>query len=63
MVGSEDPLSYEDATSSSYNDEWLVVRSKEMKSLHKNKSWELVNYLSGTRPLCASRCVERVKVC
>lgn len=42
VVGSEDPLSCEDATSSSYNDKWLVVRSKEMKSLHKNKSWELV---------------------
>lgn len=51
MVGSEDPLSYEDATSSSYNDEWLVVRSKEMKSLHKNKSWELVKLPKGNKAI------------
>lgn len=41
--GNQEPSTYFDAVTCDHSDQWMIAMQEEMESLHKNKTWELVN--------------------
>lgn len=48
-IETPEPTTYKEAVSCAESGKWLVAMSEEMKSLHKNKTWELVRLPRGRR--------------
>ena len=46
-----DPFTFKEATDRKDNDKWLVAILKEMESLQKNKTWELVKLPKGKKAI------------
>jgi len=48
-----EPSTYNEAISSDEAAEWTVAMTEEMKSLHKNQTWELMKPLRGQKIVTA----------
>ena len=46
-----DPFTFKKATNRKDNDKWLVAMLEEMKSLQKNKTWELMKLPKGKKAI------------
>lgn len=56
-----EPSSYHDAIKSACSEKWKIAMDEEINSLHKNKTWKLVDLPDG-RKLIDNRWVYRVKL-
>ena len=51
IVDSDDPTTFAEAMGSSDSEKWLKAMNEEMKSMHDNQVWELVDPTPGTMPI------------
>ena len=51
LTSSEDPSTFQEAINDFENDKWIKAMVKEMKSLTKNKTWELTKLPKGKKPI------------
>lgn len=45
----QEPSTYSEVVSCKYLGKWMITMQKDMKSLHKNKTWELVKLPKGKK--------------
>lgn len=49
VVESMDPSTYLEAITSAESTQWITTMGEEMKSLHKNQTWEIVKVPKGRK--------------
>ena len=49
IESSEEPSTYEEAVGCSDSGKWMIAMQEEMKSLHKNGTWDMVRLLKGKK--------------
>ena len=55
ITSSGDPTTFQDVVHSLEKSKWMGAMVEEMKSLHKNQTWELVDLLIGKRAIGCKR--------
>ena len=51
VIDDDIPNTFDEALRSSESDQWKLAMEEEMKSLHQNQTWELVELLKGKRAI------------
>nr|GEU42463.1 reverse transcriptase domain-containing protein [Tanacetum cinerariifolium] len=53
-IGSDDPKTYKEVVASKGAKNWIIAMNEEMKSLEKNKTWDLLTLANGVKPVSGS---------
>lgn len=48
----EEPSNYDEAVNSDGSGKWMIAMYEEMKSLHKNDTWDLMNLSKYKKAVC-----------